>query len=124
MNQPNSNNSWSEWANHILNSTKRFGEEIKELKSDINTLNKDTNNIKTDLVKFTASNKIDVINEHFESLIKALQTQIKTLEETSSKHDKAIEELNNFKLKVVTVGATINILLGIALTVVSTFNGS
>lgn len=120
----NQNNSWNEWANHILNSTKRFGEEIKELKIEINSLNKDTNNIKTELVKFTASNRIDLIDEHFKNLITALQVQVSSLQDASEKHDKNIEELNRFKIKILAIGGTINAILAIALATISAVKGN
>lgn len=120
----NGNNSWGQWAIHILDSTKTFKEEIKQIKIDLSSLNKDTNSIQTELVKFTSSNRIDLLIERYDNQFKAIELRLNGMEDTINKHSTNLDDLNNFKTKIIAVVATVNVIFTIALAIVGSISSN
>ena len=93
----NGNGSWASWAKYIVNETKRFGTEINKIEDEIKEHGKVVNAIQTDLIK-----------------IGMAETQIHELRNSLEKMEKEIQDLQKFKTRIVAVLGTLNVLLGIA----------
>lgn len=95
---------WTEWGKYILFQTKQFSEDISSLKVEFKEHTKSINTLENELIKLTSSNEITSIKDRLSS------TDLKL-----SEFEVRIKELENFKIKAVTITAAVNTIFGIAL---------
>ena len=95
--------SWKSWATFIINETKRFGSEMKDMDSEIKNTSKELHHLQTDLIKMDYSR--DLVN----------------IQEDIKKISSSIEELQQFKIKILAITSTINIIFGISITIIGLF---
>ena len=100
---------WNEWAKYVLSEVKRFSTEIDRLQQETRQIERLINTTSKDLVKLSSEG-----SSSHSTTIQDIKNDIVTMQ-------KSIKDLETFKVKVTTVMAILNVILGIALVVISTF---
>lgn len=104
-------NGWNEWSKHVL-------KELVRLNTSINEVKREMHEVKSGLAKIA-------VNENQIVEIKTWKDNVSDIVSAKQLDDlvKSIEDLKLFKVKAITAFAVIQIVFGVAVTMISYFAG-